>query len=263
MRKYLYIYKMTLMENLQYTLNILFSFITFILVIFVYRNLWEYVYSDSQNLIAGYTMKQMIWYVTLTEIMWFGNGNGALTVQISQDIRSGAIAYGMNKPYHYIYYCIAKHFGDVTIKIGLYMTAGTLIGIVFAGTLDTFKVRYLPVMLVATVAGLVINALLRMTISITSFWIEDAKPFHWIYSKFIILIGITFPIEMFPAWAQPLIRYSPIYVTMYGPVKLIIDFNWSTFFSVMIAQCIYLAATLAIMMALYQKGVKRLNVNGG
>jgi len=71
MKKYLYIYKATLIENLSYIPNILLGFINFIVMMFIFLNLWEYMYSDSSQIINGYTMEQMIWYVLITETLWF------------------------------------------------------------------------------------------------------------------------------------------------------------------------------------------------
>lgn len=128
MRKYLFVFKTTLMESLQYVMNILMGYLMFFVVLFVFLNLWQYVYSDPEQLINGYSMNQMIWYVVLTEIVWFGTRNNQVTSQISNDIKSGSIAYVINKPYHYILYMITRNLGEIVIKFFLYLGAGLLIG---------------------------------------------------------------------------------------------------------------------------------------
>ena len=85
MKKYFYIYKATLIENLNYTSNIFISFIVFFVMMFVFMNLWQYIYSDDSQIINGYTMQQMIWYVLITEVLWFGSRNKILTQEISND----------------------------------------------------------------------------------------------------------------------------------------------------------------------------------
>ncbi|MGN1383982.1 MAG: ABC-2 family transporter protein [Clostridia bacterium] len=100
-------------------------------------------------------------------------------------------------------------------------------------------------------------------ISVISFWIEDSTPFHWIYDKLILIIGTMFPIEMFPKVLRPIIKCTPIYVVTYGPAKLLINFSFGNFIQVFIAQIIYLVITIILTIILYQKGVKKLNVNGG
>ena len=120
MGKYLYIYKATLIENLAYIANIFLGFINFFVMMFVFLNLWQYIYSDNTQIINGYTMQQMIWYVLITEVLWFGSRNKILIREISQDIKTGNIAYNINKPYNYVLYIISKHLGEITIKLILF-----------------------------------------------------------------------------------------------------------------------------------------------
>lgn len=263
MRKYLFVFKTTLMESLQYVMNIVLGFLMFFVVLFVFLNLWQYIYSDPGQLISGYSMNQMIWYVVLTESIWFGTRNSAITSQISNDIKSGSIAYIINKPYHYILYMITRNLGEIVLKFFLFLGAGLLIGYLCIGSLPQFDSVNLPWVSIVFLAGTLINMYLTMSISVLSFWIEDAAPFHWIYTKIILILGVLFPVEIFPAWAQPIIRYSPIYVVTYGPAKLVIDFETSMLLQILLVQGIYLVAAFLILMGLYRRGVKKINVNGG
>ena len=70
MRKYLYIFKTEIMSNLQYIFNILVGFIGYFIMLFIFLNLWNYIYDDPNQIINGYTKNQMIWYVIITEILW-------------------------------------------------------------------------------------------------------------------------------------------------------------------------------------------------
>ncbi len=263
MRKYLFIFKATLIESLQYVMNIILGFITFFMILFVFICLWKYIYTDSNNLISGYTVEQMIWYVIFTEMLWFGSRNRTLTRQITNDIKSGTIAYGINKPYHYILYIIAKYLGDILISMALFILAGLTIGFVFVGDIPGFRWIQLPFVISSALLGIMINAFIRMCISVLSFWIEDAIPFHWIYDKLILVVGMLFPVEIFPVWAQPFIKASPIFVVTYGPAKLAIDFSLDTFGKVLSVQIIYLVITSVLLFILFQRGVRKLNVNGG
>lgn len=263
MRKYLFVFKTTLMESLQYVWNIILGFLMFFIILFVFLNLWQYIYSDPDQLISGYTLNQTIWYVILTEIIWSGSRNPSNTRQVSNDIKSGSIAYVINKPYHYVLYMITRNLGEIFLRFLLYMGAGFVIGYLYLGSLPDFSLRYLPLVCIVYLAGTLINIFLTMGISVLSFWIEDASPFHWIYSKIILVLGILFPVEMFPAWAQPFIRCTPIYVFTYGPARLVIDFDFALFRQVILAQSIYLIGSFLLLMGIYQRGVKKVNVNGG
>ena len=79
----------------------------------------------------------------------------------------------------------------------------------------------------------------------------------------ILVLGVLFPIEYFPGILAQIMRYSPIYVTCYGPAKLFVDFSWQAAITILISQIIYLYIAWAMCYALYKKGVKKLNVTGG
>lgn len=263
MKKYLYIYKATLIENLTYIPNILLGFVNFTVMMFIFLNLWEYMYSDGSQLINGYTMEQMIWYVLIAEVVWFGTRNKALSKQISQDIKSGNIAYNINKPYNYVFYIIAKHLGEITIKFIAFTIIGGIIGTLFVGPIQNFNLLNMPLILITVILGILINSVIRISISLISFWIEDSMPFHWVYDKLILVLGTIFPIEMFPTILRPIIQCTPIFVITYGPAKLLIQFTIEKFIQVFMAQVIYLVITTGLILFLYERGVKKLNVNGG
>lgn len=263
MKKYLYIYKATLIENLSYITNIILGFINFFVMMFVFINLWQYIYSDSTQIINGYTMEQMIWYVLIAEVLWFGGRNKVLTKEISNDIKTGNIAYNINKPYNYIFYIIAKHLGEITIKFVLFCIVGMIIGICFVGPIPNFNIANIPLIIITIILGILINSILKISISIISFWIEDSTPFHWVYDKLILVIGTLFPIEMFPKMLRPIISCTPIFVVTYGPVKLLIDFSFDKFIQVLLSQIVYLLFGIFLVIIMYEKGVKKLNVNGG
>ena len=262
MRKYLQIYKATIIENLHYIANIIIGFFSFFVMIFVLFNLWEYMYKDESSAINGYSMHQMFWYVFITEGIWFGTRNKAFIYEIGDTIKSGNIAYNINKPYNYVIYLIFKHLGDITIKTIIFMSVIFMVGSIVISPLNLTLVS-IPFILIVMFFGIIINTLIRIGISLISFWIEDSHPFHWVYDKMILILGTLLPIEMFPMFLRPIIKCLPTYVVMYGPAKLIVDFSFNSFKTILIAQIVYLIVVSFIIMIMYNKGVKKLNVNGG
>lgn len=263
MKKYFYIYKTNVMSNLQYILNILMGFLSYFIIIFIMLNLWEYIYSDQSNIINGYSINQMIWYIIFTEILWFSIGGNSLCKQVSHDIRTGNIAYNINKPYSYIGYIFSKYMGETTIRIFTYSLVGIISGILLIGGLTSFSLVSIPFFLIVFILGIFINTFIVISIALISFWIEDSNPFHWVYSKLILVAGVIFPIEFFPSFVQGLLNYSPIYVITYGPAKLFVNFSYDLFFNVIFVQVIYLVLVFILCSLVYKKGVKKINVNGG
>jgi ABC-2 type transport system permease protein len=263
MKKYLFIYKSELMSDLQYVFNILFGFIGYFILLFIFFNLWQYIYSDPDEIINGYTMNQMIWYVVITEILWMSLAGRRLCKKISDDVRGGNIAYNLNKPYSYIGYSLWGHLGNITVKSVMYIILGVLTGFIFLGSFPQLNFVSILLVFASGILATIISTLLIISIGLFSFIIEDSNPFYWLYSKVILILGTIFPIEFFPLYLQPILKFSPIYVVSYGPAKLFVDFSWEAFIQVFIAQIIYIFIAYMLCSLLYKKGVKNLNVNGG
>lgn len=263
MKKYLFIIKTEIMSNLQYIFNIVFGFVGYFIMLFILFNLWEYLYSDPNQLINGYSMSQMTWYVIITEILWMSLGGRKLCTKISNDVKSGNITYNINKPYSYIGYSLSTHLGDTILKGFIYTILGMLTGLLFLGSFPNLNILSILVIIIISFLAIIINTLLIIAISLVSFFVEDSSPFYWIYSKFILVLGTIFPIEYFPGFLQKILNYSPIYVVNYGPAKLFVDFNLSSAINIIFAQIIYILISYGICYLLYKKGVKKINVNGG
>lgn len=263
MKKYLFIIKTEIMSNLQYIFNIAFGFIGYFIMLFILFNLWKYLYSDPSELINGYSMNQMIWYVIITEILWMTLGGRKLCRKISEDVRSGNITYNINKPYSYVGYSLSTHLGDMLIKGIIYAVLGVLTGYLFIGGFPSLSVTGILVIILAGINASVISTLLIIAIGLISFFIEDSGPFYWLYSKFILILGTIFPIEYFPDVLQSILSFSPVYVVSYGPAKLFVDFSLNKAGEVIVAQVIYMIITYLICYLMYRRGVKKINVNGG
>ena len=263
MKKYLYILKTTFLDSIQYVSSILFKFIGYFITIFIMFSLWSYIYGDSSNIINGYTLTQMMWYILMAEIITYGSSSKILSDEITGDIKNGNIAYHINKPYHYLGYIFMKYLGDSIIRVFLYAIVSIALAILFVGFLPGFSILNMGYIIISFILAFIINGIIRLTISLISFWIEDADPFHWIYHKIILVLGVFFPVEMFPGVFGKIISFTPAYVIIYGPSKLIVDFSLSMFKTILLAQIIYLIIAFTLMMIIYSKGVRKVNVNGG
>lgn len=263
MKKYTVIYRSVLMENLQYAANIAMGYISYFIFIFVFIQLWNYMYAVPDERISGYTKEQMIWYLMITEMIWFSARSATITRQVSMDIRGGNIAYLMNKPYHYTLYILAKYTGEWSIQLPMYAFFAAVMGIAMVGKIPEFHWITLLAAVPCIVLGIMINAVFKLCISLLSFWIEDSNPFQWLYDKVILVVGTIFPIEIFPAVLQPFLKLTPIYTVCYGSAKLIVDFSMGKYIEILLAQVLYLAVGGGIMFFIYAKGVKKLYVNGG
>lgn len=263
MRKYFYLFKSEVMSSLQYIVSVFVNFIVFFLLIFVFLCLWQYMYADPEELINGYSMHQMMWYLIATESLYTVVGGRKFCRKIAEDVKGGNISYNLNKPYSYIEYRLFSHLGEILVKGLVFLSGAIILGAVFTGQLPHLSLGEVLAVAVSFVLSYIISTIVMIVLGLFSFFIEDSSPLYWLYSKFILVFGTIFPIEFFPVIVQPLLRYSLIYVVSYGPANLLVDFGWEKFLNVTIAQIIYIGIVYGLATLIYRKGVKKLNVNGG
>lgn len=261
MKKYLYIFKYTFINELSYFSKIVFSLISYFMHIFVLYNVWRYVYQDN-NTIGGLSLNQMMWYLILAELIMMATSKAARNKPI-EDIKSGSITYIMNKPYSYMGYVFTSYLSEGLIRLIIMVPVSILFGYIFVGSLQDFNIKYLIFMVISFIIGYSINGLIQLLLSLFSFYIEDATPLHWVYNKILLIFGVFFPIDMMPKVLQGILKYTPAYVVSYGPTKLMVDFDLMDAIKIISAQCIYIVIIIILLNLLYRRGVKKLNVNGG
>ena len=164
MRKYLFIFKSEIMSNLQYIFNIFIGFIGYFIMLYIFLNLWQYIYSDPSEVINGYAMNQMIWYVIVTEILWMSLSGRKLCKKICNDVRSGNIAYNINKPYNYIEYSLFSQLGLVTVRFFIVAILGMFLGYIFLGSFPSLNIIQVLLVLLSCVLATVINIFFRINI---------------------------------------------------------------------------------------------------
>lgn len=261
-RKYLQVSKITMENSLVYFWNFLSKNIFFIFIMFIYLMLWKNIYGSKGNIIGGLTMNQMIWYLVFTELVTLSRTD--IHIQVNDDVKSGNIAYLLNKPYNYVLYCFSYFMGEIGIKLLTNAVLGVAIGLIYVGVLKGFSLVNLPFIILSLIMGCCINFFIYITLALTSFWFEDNVAFFWIYSKLIFTLGgMLMPLELFPGWLRTFSRYLPFAYVTYVPARLAVNFSFKEFAYEFPIQILYLLLFFAFAILLYRKGAKNLNVNGG
>ena len=208
-------------------------------------------------------MSQMIWYVIITEIVWTLSNGRAFCREISNEVKSGSIAYKINKPYSYIGYLLSSKLGSTFIKSIVYSLLAVIVGLLLLGNIPSLSVLQVLLVIVSMTLACIVSLLFVIIFGLLSFFVEDSSPFYWIYSKLILVCGVIFPIEYFPSVVQPLLTYSPVYAISYAPAKLFVDFTYVNCLKALTIQSLYVLIVYLICKFIYKKGEKKLNVNGG
>ena len=260
--KYGYILKTSMMDALVYVVDFFGRSGFFALIIGVYLLLWKAIYSSSGSLIDGFSLNMMIWYLIATEIITLSTTD--YYHEVSTDIKTGNIAYLLNKPYHYVTYSFYNNMGKIIIRFGVNILVGIILGLIFVGPLTGISLKALPFVLIGLLMGIILNFFINLALALTAFWVEENIPFRWIYQKLVFTLGgMLLPIDLFPEALGKISKVLPFAYVTYGPARLMVDFSYDGFLKLMMGQFAYTGAALVICYMIYGRGVKRLNVNGG
>lgn len=262
-RKYGQVSKITMANSLVYFWNFLSKNLFFVFIMFIYLMLWKAIYAQKGGgVIGGLSLNTMIWYLVFTELVTLSRTD--LHLQVNDDVKSGSIAYLLNKPYNYVIYCFSYFLGEIGIKLLTNSVLGLLIGLIFVGPLENFSITHLPFIILSLLLGCFINFFIYLSLSLTSFWFEDNSAFFWIYTKLVFTLGgMLMPLDLFPGWLRSLSRYLPFSYVTYVPAKLAVSFSFTDFLNQFPIQVLYLGVFFLLSLVLYRRGAKSLNVNGG
>ena len=265
MSKYFSIFRTSFRQESKTLANSLTSVVSFFVIIYIFQQLWQFIYgrNGGGNLIHGYTVEMMIWYMIMAEVLMYSVNARGVTREFGKDIKSGRIAYQLNKPYNYYGYQVSSQLGAIMWKMLFLVPTGIIMGLILLGPIPNFSVAYVLPLFTSLLMAALLTCIIYGTIGLLSFWIEESTPFTWIVQKFQMLFGLFFPPEFFPTWLQPVIEYSPVYAMMSGPCKLMADFSWDLFLRVSVSQVSYIALFFVLGAIIYKSGTKKVNVHGG
>ncbi|GHU73754.1 antibiotic ABC transporter permease [Clostridia bacterium] len=259
-RKYVLIARVSLSDAMAYRARILSRFCFYTLFIYVFMRLWGSIY--EVDAIPGFTRVQMVWYLIMTELVQFV-GNTGIFGAMNDEVKSGAIAYQIGRPIHYVFYQLANAAGKMLLNLVGFGALALVLGLVFVGPLTTFKLIYLPPLLLSLVISFLLNFFFQMALGLTAFVIEENSSVYMVYQKITFILGMFFPIEFLPVWLQNIAKNLPFSYICWAPAKLFVSFSAETFWYLVPRQLLWLAVSLAAVLLAYRACVKRLQLNGG
>jgi ABC-2 type transport system permease protein len=210
---------------------------------------------------AGYSLADIVWYLAMTETITLSGSR--IFSQISEDVRSGDIAYTLTRPMSYPLVQVAQSLGNSGPRFVLNLVTGCLVAAVGSGQLAG-SLGGAAAFLVLGALALVMDALVGVLIGLLSFWIEEVTPAYWIYQKLLFTVGGLFlPIEMFPAALRRLAQWLPFHYIAYAPARAFVAFDAGFALNALSGQLTYIAGLLILIFIAWGRARRRLTVHGG
>jgi ABC-2 type transport system permease protein len=260
LRKYFVVMKVSFANSIAYRANTLARLCFYTLLIYVFTNLWKAIYAEGN--VHGYTHTQMVWYLIMTEFIGFACASGVYNT-MNDDVKSGAVAYQLGRPMHYVFYQFASSAGQILMNAMVFGVFAVILGFVFVGPLPSFTPREIPALLVSVALSLLLNFFLLMLIGLSAFVIEDNFAIYLIYQKLNFMLGMFLPVEFLPGWLQPIAKSLPFSYVHWAPGKLFVDYSPGLALWLLPIQALWAAGAIAAVLVSYRLCVRRLQVNGG
>ena len=153
--------------------------------IYVYAAVEAIYFGDGS--MEGYTVNRLVWYYIAAEMVILSKSD--VFHSMNEEIKSGNIAYKLNKPYSFVLYQLSEGMGQISVRLIMNLPVGLLLGYLYVGKLEGFDPVALPVVIISTILGILLNFFMDAFIGMTS-WTEDNSAFYWIVQKLSFMLGL-------------------------------------------------------------------------
>lgn len=232
-------------------------FFLFILI-FIYNRLWEVIASD--NLTSGLN-RTFIWYLLFAEMIILSNPKIDRT--LFDDIRSGTMAYYINKPISFFFMRYIEAIGNMSVSFFIMGGFGTIVTLIFTGK-PPFEWWQFPIIFIMCYLSSCINVIIYTAVGMCTLWLASIRTLAMAVERLAFTLGgAIFPLSVYPEWFVDIAKWTPFYSFYYLTVKLVYDFSFSNLLQAIFLNTFWILLTGTFISFAYKKLIQRINIYGG
>lgn len=266
-RKYLNIFRASLVERMTYRGDFLLATVLRFLPVMTTILLWEAVFAArEQRPIGEFTPNQMIAYLLLIHISRMFSSMPGLAGGIARDIRDGSLKKYLVQPLDMIGYLLSYRAAH---KVA-YITTSALpyagLFLVCLGYFDGFPdaltfLGYLASLLMAFVIGFYFEACIGMA----GFWFLEVTSLLWVLTTVNYFVsGQMFPLDILPGVWADVVRALPFQYLAYFPAVVFLGkVQGAELARGLAMQLAWLVVFVVATRWLYHRGLRRYSAFGG
>ncbi len=211
----------------------------------------------------GLNFVQLIWVLTFVNCFESSSTQPDLSKMIEDEVKSGSLAYSVNKPYSYPLFHYAGYLGRTVPNLIINLIGCcSLIFFLVGGSHMTLRGILAGALLM--VAGFTLHFLIDLSIGLLAFWIEDVGSVAYLYhTATLIFGGVILPISLFPDMLKKVADVLPFGQLYYSGARVIVQFDSEHFVSFLKVQLFWLAFFSAVACIIWRKGMKNVSISGG
>ncbi len=133
--KYAFIGKITLRNQLAYVADFLIRSLFLLLILYIFLQLWQTTFhSEGTEIIAGFSFKQIMWYLVITESMILACPS--LCSRVEEEVKSGDIVFKFVRPVSFVAFHYVEYMSEAAIRFLVNAALGGLLGLLIMGPPD-------------------------------------------------------------------------------------------------------------------------------
>lgn len=204
---------------------------------------------------------RLLWYIAFNE--WVLVSLPEIYLEIEQDLRSGRLAYLLPRPVSYLGAKFAEGMGALLLNLAILGLVCFFFTWGWSGSLPFHTAGFTVAILLGILAGTV-ALLFQIAVGLTSFWLHQVGPFHWIWEKLLFVLGgLILPLATYPIWLQKIAFATPFPAIMGERSSLALTFDFTHVVTLLFTLAAWLLLGAGLVFLLYQRGLKILNISGG
>ena len=260
LRQYWHFFETSFRNHLAHRGRVMMRFIFCIFFVIIFVELWRTIFRENLADMP-FTLRDVSWYCALTQMFLFMSSR--LFITIEDDVRTGNIAYFLNRPMPYVWMRLSEGIGAMSANVMIYGTLGVGATYLWIGELPSNPYA-LPAAILTLWMGSVLHLMFQICTGLTALWLHDAEAVYRLYQKFLIVAGgLYVPISIYPEWAQNIIAYTPFHLLMFGPAQLTFGTPVLSFIELLALQTLWIVIAGLTAMGVYTLALKRVEINGG
>lgn len=261
--KYTEIAKVNYRNNVTYVVNLISRSGLVLIRVWIFAQLYRATYAIAgTSEIGGLTVAMTVWSLAFTQ-SFQGATKPPVARLIDEEVKTGLVAYSMNRPYSYVLFHLFGFLGKSVPNILLNTCIGAGAALILVGPIR-FTAQGLLLGSVLLFLGFVLDFFMSLNIGLAAFWIEDITPFVWIYQKSqTIFGGVILPIALFPDAIRRIAERLPFSQLFYSAARMVVHFDPALFKQYLVTQLVWITFFGIGAFWLFYRGTKHVSVNGG
>lgn len=220
MKKYFLVFKLSLQDTLEYKFDFLMNTGKYALMVLLMALLWTAV--EKVNPTPLFSQQETVAYFVFAAMLY--SLSNFHTWYMEDDIRLGGLSKFLVKPVSTMGYYLSYQLGSVFLETILKIVIFFPLLSVFGFSLPTIPIISWVLILLFLPLIYIFSFYLITTISICTFWINEAYAVRWAFLSLTRLqSGVLVPIVFFPLWYQKIAIFLPFQHLAFTPIQIILN----------------------------------------